>query len=127
MAAARWLQEEIESSLFPPFGDVSIPAIEARFSRHGDVRSFCTEKVVTRDSEINLTWYDFIEPFVIRSSPGSTPGRVHGVSSVFVPALSAQLDVDGKVAKGRAFPLERDGQPSSTCCLAWSETWVRPR
>ena len=127
VAAARWLQEEIESSLFPPFGDVSVPVIEARFSRHGDVRSFSTEKVTTRDSEISLTWYDFIEPFVIRSSPGSTPGRVHGVYSVFVPALGAQLDVDGKVAKGRAFSQERDGQPSSTCCLAWSETWVRPR
>ncbi len=67
------------------------------------------------------------EPFVIRSSPGSTPGRVHGVYSVFVPALSAQLDINGKVARGRAFAQERDGQPSSTCCLAWSETWVRPR
>ena len=33
IALARWLQEEIESMLFPEFADQSIPVIEAEFSR----------------------------------------------------------------------------------------------
>ena len=127
VAMARWLQEEIEAMLYPAFADTSVPVTEATFSRNSALEFHCVEKLVTRDSEINLTWYDFDEPFVIHMPPGSVPGRTHGVYSVFVPARSAQLDLNGKVAKGRAFPQQREGQTSSTCCLAWSETWVRPR
>ena len=127
IALARWLQEEIETSIYPGFADQSIAVAEAVFSRHGDVRSFSTEKVVSRDADISLTWYDFVDPFLIRSAPGSNPGRPHGVYSVFIPARKAQLVVNGRVARGRPFPQQRDGHQSSTCALAWSETWVRPR
>ena len=35
IALARWLQEEIESLLFPEFADQSLQVIEAEFSRKG--------------------------------------------------------------------------------------------
>ena len=123
----RWLQEEIESTIYAGFADQGIPVVEASFSRHGDVRSFSTEKVTSRDADISLTWYDFADPFVIRMAAGSNPARPHGVYSVFVPAKKAQLAVNGRVAQGRPFPQDRGGQVSSTCALAWSETWLRPR
>jgi hypothetical protein len=25
------------------------------------------------------------------------------------------------------FPMERFGKPASSCCLAWSESWTKPR
>ena len=127
IALARWLQEEIESIIYPGFADQSIPVIDAAFSRQGDVRSFSTEEVVSDDTEISLTWYDFGEPFLIRVAPGGTSGRTHGVYSVLIPARRAQLVVNGQLAGGRPFPQDRDGHAGSTCCLAWSETWVRPR
>ena len=74
VALARWLQAEIESTIYEGFADESTPVADACFVRHGDVRSFSTEKVVSGDTEISLTWYDFVEPFVVRSQPGSTPG-----------------------------------------------------
>ena len=128
VAMARWLQGEIEQSLYAPFGDQTLMVIEASFSRHGDQRSFSTEKVVSRDTEISLTWYDLGEPFLIRFEPGSIrPGIPHGVYSVLTPARQAQLTVNGRAARGRAFPQDTHGQLGSTCSLAWSETWLRPR
>jgi hypothetical protein len=126
IAMVRWLQGEIETHLYAGFGDQSIPVTEAAFSRHGDVRSFSTEKVVTRDTDISLTWHDLAEPFVIRMATGSTPGRPHGVYSVLIPARQASIVINGKVSQGRPFPSERDGFEMSTCCLAWSETWLKP-
>ena len=127
IALARWLQEEIEVTIYAGFADQSLEVAEAAFSRHGDIRSFITEKVVSRDAEISMTWYDFVEPFVVRSAPGFTPGRPHGVYNTHVPAQKAQLVLNGTLARGRPFPMDRSGHLSSTCSLAWSETWVRPR
>jgi hypothetical protein len=128
IAMARWLQEEIEFALYAPFADQSIPVEEAVFSRHGDVRSFSTEKVVGRDADISLTWSDFADPFVIRPQPGTVrPELPHGTYSTFVPARAAQLMLNGRAANGRPFRLDRRGHEDSTCALAWSETWFRPR
>ena len=126
IAVARWLQEEIESLLFPEFADQTIPVIDAVFGRSGEGMSFWTETVESDDESINLTWYDFAEPFMIRVEAGSVPGRPHGVYSCFVPAKRAQLTLEGSTASGVVLPEERDGRTSSTACLAWSETWVRP-
>jgi hypothetical protein len=127
VAMTRWLQGEIQGLLTPEFGDQDIPVIDAEFERLGDVRSFSTESVVSRDADIELTWYDFAEPFVIRAAPGSTPGRPHGVYSAFIPARRAYMTFNGETSAGRPFPADRDGHETSTACLAWSETWVKPR
>jgi hypothetical protein len=126
IALARWLQEEIESQLFAPFADQSLPVIEAAFSKSGDGRSFWTETIESDEDIISLTWYDFIEPFVLRVPTNNAPGRLHGVYSCFVPARKAQVTVSGRVAQGQPFPQMRGDKASSTACLAWSETWVRP-
>ena len=77
IALARWLQEEIESQLFAPFADQDIPVVEAEFDKSGDGRSFWTETVEGDEDIIALTWYDFIEPFVLRAPPNSgLPNRL---------------------------------------------------
>ena len=128
VALTRWLRGEIEQGLNPDFADEGIAVTEAAFSRHGDVRSFSTERVVSRDSEISLTWYDLGEPFLVRFAPGSIgPTVPHGVYSVITPAARVQLVLNGRVARGRPFPEELGGRMGSSCSLAWSETWLRPR
>jgi len=53
--------------------------------------------------------------------------RPLGVYSTFIPARSAQLTINGRPAKGKVFPQERFGKPSSSCVLAWSESWTQPK
>ena len=126
IAMARWLQDEIESFLFPEFGDQSIPVVDAAFSRDGNAMTYWTETVESDEETIALTWYDFGEPFVINVPPGAIEGRNHGVYSCFVPARRAQLTLNGVVASGQPLPEMSGDRTTSTACLAWSETWVRP-
>ena len=126
IAMTRWLQGEIESLLYPPFADQNLPVIEALFSKSGDHWSFWTETVESDDEHIALTWYDFGEPFMLTVVAGSVQGRPHGVYSCFIPARRAQVTLNERVAVGQPFPQKRGDKDSSTACLAWSETWVRP-
>jgi hypothetical protein len=123
---ARFLQRTIESLLHKPFADESLPVIDARFERSGNSLSTVEERVVSRKDEIILTWWDLMPPFVLTMAPG-TMNRPLGVYSTFIPARGAQLSVNGQAASGSVFAQERGGRPSSSCVLAWSETWVKPR
>ena len=125
IAMTRWLQGEIESMLFEEFAAENIPVIEAEFTKTGDGRSFWTEKVESDEEIVLLTWYDFVEPFML-NSPAVAGGRSHGVYSCFIPAMKAQITINGDVAEGDVVKQMRGDKQSSTACLAWSETWVRP-
>ena len=126
IALARWLQEEIESGINATNADPNIPVVEATFSRAGDSRSYWTEYISSDDTEISMTWYDFIDPFVVRVEAGTRPAGPHGLYSCFIPANGARLVVNGQQASGNPQSIERDGHPSTTAALALSETWVRP-
>ena len=123
---ARYLQRTIEVLLHKPFADESLPIIDARFERSGNSLSTMEERVVSAKDEIILTWWDFMAPFVLTMPPGAM-NRPLGVYSTFIPARGAQLSVNGQAAPGKVFPQERGGKPSSSCVLAWSETWVKPK
>jgi hypothetical protein len=126
IAVARWLQRTIETLLHPPFADTSLAVLFARFERAGDPRSSATETVIGAADTIRLTWYDFIEPFVLTVPPGFN-NRPLGVFSTFFPARAAQAEVNGRMATGQPWPDLRGDRPASSCCLAWSESWVKPR
>ena len=126
IAMTRWLQEGIPSVTNQAFGNLEMPWIEATFKSSGDLRSFWTETVKSREEEVSLTWYSLGEAFLSHSLPGSNPTRPHGVSTVLIPANGAQLTINGRFAAGRPFPRERDGRKHSTCALAFSETWLLP-
>jgi hypothetical protein len=123
---ARFLQRTIEVLLHKPFADVSLPIVEAKFMRSGDCLGTVVERVVSRQDEIIMTWWDLMPPFILTMPPGSM-GRPLGVYSTFLPAKSAQLSVNGKAATAKVFAQERGGRASSSCVLAWSETWTQPR
>ncbi len=106
-SVARYLQRTIEPLLYKEFGDESL-------------------RIVSSNDEIILSWWDLMKPFVLTMPPGAM-NRPLGVYSTFLPARSAQLSVNGEAAGAKPFPQERFGKPSSSCCLAWSESWTRPR
>jgi len=121
----RYLQHEIEKLLHEPFSK-DLPVIDARFERTGHSLATVEERVVSRETEIVMSWWDFLNPFILTMPPGAMK-RPLGVYSTFIPARSAQLSVNGQAARTRVFAQERFGKPSSSCCLAWSESWTRPQ
>jgi hypothetical protein len=123
---ARFLQRTIEVLLHKAFADESLPVIDALFERTGNSLSTVEERIVSRDDEIILAWWDLMTPFVLTMPPGAM-NRALGVYSTFLPACSAQLSVNGEAAAAKVFLQERFGKPASSCCLAWSETWTRPK
>jgi hypothetical protein len=126
IALARWLQDEIESLLYPDFADQTMPVIDAEFGKKGDPTTFWTETITSDEDEIAMTWHDFMEPYMLVVPAGSASGRPHGVYSCFIPARKAQLTINGVVASGKVVTDRRGDKDSSSACLAWSETWVRP-
>ncbi len=127
IAMARWLQGSIQGMLNAETADPSIPVTDAEFTRSGDMRDFWTERVRAADEDIALTWSAIGEPLLIHTDPNADPVRPAGVCTVLIPAAEARLTVNGVQAKGRAWPREREGQPFSTCCLAFSESWTEAR
>ena len=122
---ARFLQKQIEVLLHKPFADESLPVVDAEFTRGGDSLSTVEERILSDDGEIIMTWWDLLPPFVLTMPPGAMD-RPIGVYSTFLPARGAQLSVNGEAATAKVFPQERSGKQSSSCVLAWSETWTRP-
>jgi hypothetical protein len=127
IAMARWLQSTVQGMLNEETADETIPVTEAEFTKSGDPRYFWTERVVVREEEISLTWYNIGEPLLIHTQPNADPGRRFGVCTVLIPALGARLSRNGVEATGRPWPREREGLPFSTCALAFSESWTEAR
>lgn len=126
VSVARWLQREIEKLLYPAFADVSLPVLQAQFARSGDPHSTAVETVIAGAERVVLTWYDCIAPFVLTMAPGMG-NRPIGVFSTFFPAKAAQIEVNGRFAPDATWLEMRGDRQSSSACLAWSETWVKPR
>ena len=127
IAMARWLQKTVQGMLNAELRDLSIPVVDAEFSRDGDVRDFWTERLQTNDEEIALTWHDIGEPLLIHTQPNAEPSRPYGVCTVLIPALGARLTRNGELASGQPWPRQREGKPFSTCALAFSESWTEAR
>jgi len=117
IAMARLLQSTVLGAIYAERLEPTIAAIDAQFSRSGDMRDFRTERLVTRDEEVVLTWYEMGEPFLVHTQPNAVPGRPYGMCTVLVPALGARLTHNGIEAQGRPWPRQREGRPSSTCVL----------
>ena len=123
---ARFLQRVIEVMLHKPFANESLPITDANFERSGHSLSTVEERIISSSDEIILSWWDLMTPFVLTMPPGAMD-RPLGVYSTFLPARAAQLAVNGDAGAGQVVLLDRFGKPASSCCLAWSETWTKPK
>src|ERR1700744_852467 len=110
IAMARLLQSTVLGAIYAELLDPGIAVIEAQFSKSGDVRDFWTERLVTRDEEVVLTWYEMGEPFLVHTQPNTVPGRPYGMCTVLVPAHGARLTHNGIEAQGRPWPRQREGR-----------------
>ena len=127
LAMARWLQQTVQGHLNAELGDTDIPVTEAEFCRSGDPNLLWSERVASRDEEVTLTWHDLGEPMLVHTQPDAAAGRPYGVCTVLIPAGATRLCVNGEQAGGRSWPMPREDRPSSTSCLAFSESWTEAR
>ena len=128
IAMARWLQSTVQGMLNAETKDLSIPVIDAEFSKTGDPRYFWTERVLPRGEDIALTWYDIGEPLL---DPHATQRAARAALRCLHRAHSstgcARLTRNGVQAAGKPWPREREKRPFSTCALAFSESWTEAR
>ena len=82
IAMVRWLQSTVQGMLNAETADSAIPVIDAEFANWGDPRHFWTERVVSRNEQISLTWHEIGEPLLIHTEPNAVPGRRYGVCTV---------------------------------------------
>ena len=122
---ARFLQKEIEHLLYKPFGDLGIAVTPATFAREGTPSGVCHEVLRTDETEIRLSWSDFLTPFNFEA-PVGFDGRPIGCQTTFFPAKMAALSLNGQKAEGDPWRMDRGGKSCTTACLAWCETWFRP-
>jgi hypothetical protein len=127
IAMTRWLQRTVQGVLNAELKDTTLPVLDAEFTKSGDARDFWTERAITAQEEVALTWYEIGEPLLIHTAPHQVPDRPYGVCTLLIPALGAQLTRNGVNAAGRPWPREREGRPFSTCALAFSESWAEAR
>ena len=125
IAMARWLQSTVVGAINAELLDPAIPVVHAQFSKSGDARDFWTERLDADDERIALTWYKLGDPFLVHTQPNSVSGRPYGMCTVLIPALGARLTRNGIEAKGRPWPRDREGRPSSTCVLGLCESWTQ--
>lgn len=127
IAMARWLQTTVQGMLNAELADQEIPIQDAQFTKSGDPSYFWTERILSSNDELTLTWYECGDPLLIHTQPNALPERPYGVCTVLVPALGARLSRNGIQAKGQPWPTEREGRSFSTCALAFSESWTESR
>lgn len=127
IAMARWLQSTVQGMLNAELADLALPVLDAAFTKTGDPRYFWTERVVSRDEEITLTWHDIGDPLLLHTQPNAVPGRRYGLCTVLIPALATRLARNDIQAAGRSWPRDREGRPFSTSALAFSESWTEQR
>lgn len=114
---------------FAPFKETphlaNLPIREATsFTHSGDSRRSWTETIKGSGIDIQLTWNNLQEPFVVEYRRDRSATGKHDMLSLFIPATEATVVVNGKKREGRPFPRDMAGKQSTTAFLAFSETWI---
>ena len=96
----------------------AIPVIDAMFDKTGDARDFWTERVVSHDEEVALTWYgigESADPHPTRSSPGPSIRSLHGVD----PSVRGTPDGQWRSGEGLPVSCPAQGQTVQHLCLGF--------
>jgi hypothetical protein len=128
----EFLTQQIMSILDSAASERPFSIVQAKFDDPGqgtfsDSGETMKERKVTFKSDkysVALVWRDFYEPFQL-DTPVAGGRNPFGVTSLFIPAKSADVIINGKKAAGNVFPQKRGPAQSSSAFLAFSESWVK--
>jgi hypothetical protein len=121
---ADYLATQLMTAFDKAYAEKPVPVRTARFERRGDTTSAWTEAIAADGFAIELTWRDFVEPFVIESRVG-VPHNPFTILSTFVPARTADVVINGRRVAGQVTPRMRGDRQSSSAFLAFAETWLK--
>lgn len=127
-----YLTQEIMSVLDRAIPQRPFTVVQAKFDDPGqgtftDSLDAMKERKVSLKSDhykVDLIWRDFYSPFQLDTPTGGAQNPF-GVTSLFIPAKSADVIINGKKAAGGVYPQKRGPAQSSSAFLAFSESWVR--
>lgn len=96
-----------------------------RCERSGDTRHSYSELITGPDLNMTLTWAGLQTPFMVEFPAEKSATGIHEMFSLFIPADSAEVVLNGKRAAGKPAPRDVQGKASSSAFLALAEVWVR--
>ena len=126
LVLANWLKEEVVIG-YTGFRDMpdeysAMPIIQTKdFCSTGDPRHSWTETVKAEGIEIALTWNSLETPFYAEIPSAEWPNTV---CTVLQASHNVDVLIDGKRPKGHIKNEDFYGKSSTSCCLAFSETWL---
>ena len=126
LVLANWLKEEIVIG-YTGFRDMlseysAMPIIETKdFHSTGDPSQSWTETVKGEGIEIALSWKSLDSPFYAEIPSSDWP---HTVCTVLQASRNVDVLIDGKKPLGHIKDEDFYGKPATSCCLAFSETWL---
>ena len=126
LVLANWLKEEVVLG-YTGFRDMpnecsAMPIIETQdFCFTGDPSQSWTETVKAEGIEIELSWKCLDTPFYAEIPSSNWPNTV---CTVLQASRNVDVLIDGKRPKGHIKDEDFYGKPSTSCCLAFSETWL---
>ena len=122
-ALADYLSKDIMSVFNKVYVENPFPKSRATFQKSGDTRKEWKETIKSDKYTVELLWRDFYTPFLIDVPVGGQ--FLYGITSMFIPARSADVVINGRKAAGTPFPEPMGAMQSSSAFLAFSETWVK--
>jgi hypothetical protein len=125
-AMARLVTERFNRH-FGGFSDLGFEKVEptqARFFQESDSRWY--HRVVANDGSgvIELVWWDVMEYQHVIRQDFELGGAKWDLTTVICPCRSARVTVNNRPLEGEVRTrINAQGQPGSSCFLAFSETW----
>ncbi|MGH7862751.1 MAG: hypothetical protein ACREOS_11005, partial [Candidatus Dormibacteraceae bacterium] len=104
-----------------PALDAPVIVSPASFSFDASSPRRWSEVIRADDTEVRLDWIGLGNPFMVELPFDQSATGKHDMFSLFVPAESAEIVVDGARLPGRAVPRQMGDRPFSSAFLALSE------
>ena len=120
----EYLTNEILGSYDKSYQERPFTPIAGTFAKSGDAITSWKEVCRSDAHTVELEWRDFYPPFQLDTPVGGARNPF-GLTSLFIPARSAQLTINGRKVTGTVVPQMRGPAQSSSAFLAFSETWIK--
>lgn len=85
-----------------------------------------TERIAGEGLAIELVWEDLEAPRALELTPDQVGTGEHTMSTLLIPAKSAQILVNGRALPGAVGTRVQAGMETTTAFLYFSETWIIP-
>ena len=120
----EFLTNEVLGSYDKTYSARPFKSVTATFGSSGSTATEWKESCRSDQYNVELAWRDLYPPFQLDTPTGGSPNPF-GITSLFIPAKSADVIINGKKMVGNVYPQMRGPAQSSSAFLAFSESWIK--